>query len=127
MTPPRPAAIRLATQAVGAAPPAPLFGLTAWTAEADAVAVLLDATEADVRDVATVASQLPEPAKIASGAPIFVLPAAVRVATGWRRILGQRRVAVPLDVRCGALLVRGYVNIGSAREGATEVVWAHAP
>jgi hypothetical protein len=127
MTPPRPAAIRLTTQAVGAAPPSPLFGLAAWNAEADAVAVLLDATEADVRDVATVASQLPEPTKVAPGAPIFVLAAAVRVATGWRRILGQRRVPVPLDVRCGALLVRGYIHIGTAREGTTEIVWAQAP
>jgi hypothetical protein len=127
MTPPRPAAIRLTTQAQGAPLPSPPAGVPGWTSDAAAVAVLLDATEADVRDVATVASQLPDPSSVEPGAPVFVFASAVRVPLGWRRLLGARRVPVPLAVRCGALLVRGYVEIGTSPAGPGEVTWGHAP
>jgi hypothetical protein len=132
MTRPRPAAIRLATLADGIQParwPSPPFGLRAWTSDADAVAVLIDATEADVRDVAAVAAQLPEPQTVAPGAAVVVLGVAARTARGWRRLLGARHVAVPRAVRCAALLVRGYVDIGCAPDDkpGSDLAWGVAP
>jgi hypothetical protein len=129
MTPPRPLTIRLATQAHGAPLPSPPFGLRAWTADADAVAVLLDATQADLHDVTAIADQLPAPSAIAAGAPVVVFATAVRMPDGWRRLLGARRIAVPRAARCAALLVRGYVDIGGSPAAAAtgDLAWGFAP
>jgi hypothetical protein len=76
--------------------------------------VLIDATDIDVRNVAAVAAQLPDPVDIAPGAPVVVFGTAERTPRGWLRWLGTGRVAIARDVRCAALLVRGYVDIGCA-------------
>ncbi|MCL2447464.1 MAG: hypothetical protein FWD17_00800 [Polyangiaceae bacterium] len=127
MMPPRPGAIRLATQASGARQPAPPAGLASWTPGAAAVAVLIDATQGDIQNVANVAAQLPDPSSLDPGAPVFVYPSAVRVRKGWRRILGTRRVPIPVAVRCGALLVRGYVEIGTSNAGPRGITWGYCP
>lgn len=129
MTPPRPTAIRLETQARGARPPSPPWGLGIWTPDADAVAVMLDATGVDLDDIAVVAAQLPDPSTIARGAPVAVLANAVHVSEGWRRLLGTRRVPVPRATRCAALLVRGYVDIGASptATAAGNLTWGFAP
>jgi hypothetical protein len=128
VTPPRPAALRLVARPPGGKAPPPPLGLPTWTPEADAVAVLLDATDrADPRTIAGVAIQLPDPSTLPSGAPVFVLGLAGAAAPFWR--LFTRRIAVPRAASCTALLVRGYVDIGATADDATgdDLVWGHVP
>ena len=129
MKPPRPSTLRLLTRASDAAiPPAP-FGLTGWDPAADAVAVLVDATDLDLEDVAAVAEQVPAATEVPPGALVAILAGAVRTTPVWRRLLGAGRVIVPCAVRCAALLVRGYVDVGAraSAQPEREVSWGYAP
>jgi hypothetical protein len=121
---PRPAALRLLTRASGARAPAPPLGLRAWSTEADAIAVLLDAAEVDVADPAEVAEQIPRAAELRAGTPVFILAAAVR-GRGMLRWLGMRTVPVPRAARCTALLARGYVHVGAGTDDVTgaDIAW----
>ncbi len=113
MRPPAPTALRLVCAAPVVRPPRPLFGLAAWAPQADGLAVLLDATEADLDDPAAVARQVPPAATLSPGTPVFVLGAATRTRSGLGRWLGPATVAVPRAARCAALLARGYTSIGA--------------
>jgi hypothetical protein len=112
MTPPRPAALRLCTSARGTRAPKPPLGLRAWSGDASAVAVLLDATGTDMDDPAEVAAQIPPATDLPAATPLFVLGAAVR-SRGVLRWLGVRTVPVTRAARCSALVARGYVGIGA--------------
>jgi hypothetical protein len=116
VTPPQPTAIRLVTSArVAKAPSAP-FGLSAWSPEASARAVLLDASLFDLTDVGGVAAQIPLATSLPRRTLVAVLDFAQGPERSWRLPLAPRRVHVPLAIRCSALLVRGYVDIASHRD-----------
>ncbi len=116
MTPPRIDSIRLSTRLTGArspaAPPPPL-GISAWSVDGNAIAVLLDATGSDLSTVESVAAQLSDAAALPPGTLVLVLGAAARALPAWRRLLGSQAVPVARALRCSALLARGYVNVGA--------------
>jgi hypothetical protein len=89
----------------------------------DALVVRLDVSEADVGSVAAMASQIPHASTLSARASVVVPAAAVRRGGVLRRWLGDRSVPVPTAVRCAALLVRGYVDIGADEARA----WGYAP
>lgn len=89
----------------------------------DALVVRLDASEADVQSVAAMAAQIPHASTLQPRAPVVVPATAVRRGGVLRRWLGDRRVPVPSAVRCAALLVRGYVDIGADEARA----WGYGP
>jgi hypothetical protein len=112
MNVPRPAGLRLETRARSSRPPRPPFGLPAWSDDASALAVIVDASTCDVEDPAQVAAQLPAPSTLAPGTRVFVLAAASRGGGLFRRLIG-RTVSIPRVVRCTALLARGYTSVGA--------------
>jgi hypothetical protein len=116
--PPRPTALRLCTRARDARAPAPPLGLQAWSDDAVAVAVLLDAAGIDTDDPADVAGQIPHASELPPATPVFVLGGAVR-GRGVLRRLGVWTVPVPRAARCTALLVRGYVSVGAGVDVAS--------
>ena len=85
--------------------------------------VCLDASDADVGEAGAVAGLIPLARTLTPRTRVMVLPIATRRVGVLRRLLGQRRVPVPRSVRCTALLVRGYVDIGAGADGA----WGYAP
>jgi hypothetical protein len=127
MNVPRPDGLRLQTRARSGKMPRPPFGLRAWSDEAAAIAVVLDASLCDIEDAAEVATQIPDPATLDPGARVFVLGAASRGAGLLRRILGT--ASVPRAVRCTALLARGYVSIGAGVDevSGADVAWGTVP
>jgi hypothetical protein len=121
---PRTATLRLLTVATGARAPAPPLGLRAWSADANAIAVLLDAAGVDLADPGEVAAQIPRATELVAGTPVFVLGAAVR-GRGVLRWLGMRTVPVPRAARCTALVAQGYVHVGAGiddKSGA-DIAW----
>ena len=124
MLPPRPSAMRLYTRKRGARIPAPPLGLTAWSADATAVAILLDASDTDVDDPEQIAEQLPNAAELPPATPVFVLGSAAR-ARGILRWIGMRTIPVARAARCTALVARGYVGIGAGVDRATgdDLAW----
>ena len=128
MKPPAPTALRLVTRA-GGKPPAPPFGLSKWSAEAEARAVLLDASETALDSLAAVAAQIPAASVLPPATLVLVLAPAVGQAGLFGRILGSRKVAVARLLRCGALLAHGYVNIGAGVDSPTglDLAWGIVP
>jgi hypothetical protein len=129
MTPGVPQAVRLVALAPNVKAPKPPFGLSGWSADADALAVVLDATDDDMEDAAAVARQLPDPGALRPRTPVFVFGSAAR-RTGWpRRWFGPSHVPVDRATRCAALLARGYVGIGALvdRETRADIVYAMSP
>jgi hypothetical protein len=120
---PRPAALRLSTRARDARAPAPPLGVSAWSDEADAVAVLLDGAEADLDDASAVADQLPAASTLPPRTLVVVLGTPARAGGVLRRWLPARTAPVPRSARCTALLARGYVDVG-AEAG---VAWGWSP
>jgi hypothetical protein len=111
---PRPTALRLYTRA-RVRPPAPPFGLSAWSPDAIAVAVFLDGGGIDLGDPAQIASQLPRAddlAELAPEATLFVLGSAAR-GGGMLRWFGVRTIRVGRTARCTALVAKGYVGVGA--------------
>jgi hypothetical protein len=97
-------------------PPRPPFGLRAWSDDALAIAVLLDATDADVEQAPAIARQIPEAATLPPGTAVFVLGTATRARGGLGglvRWLGPRAVPVERATRCAALVARGYTRVGA--------------
>jgi hypothetical protein len=125
MSAPRPDAIRLWTRATLATPPSPPLGLRSWSLEAAALVVLLDASGGDLANLAAVAAQIPSAETLASATPVMVLGEAAAPGRSWSRLFGLGRPKVARALRCGALLVRGYVNIGGALDPATgsDIAW----
>jgi hypothetical protein len=110
---PTPSGLRLVcASSLDRPPPAP-FGLPSWSADAPAIAVLLDATDADLTEAPAVARQVPDAATLPPGTHVFVLGAAVRPRAGLLRWFGGGTVAVGRPPRCAALLARGYTAVGA--------------
>ena len=126
---PEPAAVRLTTRAKNAVPPRPPLGARAWSDEADATVILLDASGPASLDPANVASQLPEATTFAGGTPLVVLGDAARGGPAWRRLLRADKVSVPRAARCTALLARGYVDVGGGLDESTgaDLAWGWSP
>jgi hypothetical protein len=100
------------------------LGLRAWSADANAIAVLLDAAGVDLADPAQVAAQIPRATELLADTPVFVLGAAVR-GRGVLRWLGMRTVPVPRAARCTALVARGYVRVGAGidTKSGADIAW----
>ena len=127
MKAPSPAALRLHTLVRDAKRTTVPFGLSGWNENATDIAVLLQPPTDDGRSLAQIAAQLPDATTLPTDATVVVLARAVRNATSWRRWLGQRVVPVPRALRCSALLVRGYVDIGAAiGQRGEDLVWGRA-
>jgi hypothetical protein len=125
---PRPESLRLHTRSTSAIrPPRPPFGLPGWSPDGAAVAVLLDASGADLEDLAAVAEQIPAAAALPAGTQVVVLGTAAATGGLWRRLLGRRGEPVARPVRCSALVARGYVDVGGGREGSSDLAWGRAP
>jgi hypothetical protein len=122
MTPPRPTALRLYTRTQGVRAPAPPLGLSRWSADATAVAVLLDATGIDVNDAAQIMAQLPPGVDLPPSTPVFVLGSAAR-GSGLLRWIGMRTVPVARASRCTALVARGYVDVGAGIVSGADLAW----
>jgi hypothetical protein len=116
----------LMSQTNGTRLPRPPFGLPAWTPTADAVAVSIDMRGADGSPSA-VAAQVPLASALPPGTPVVVLGVAARGASIWTRF--ARGVSVPRAARCGALLARGYVDIGAGTDDVSgaDLAWGFAP
>jgi len=124
---PCPAALRLYTRVRDTKRTAVPFGLSGWSENAADVAVLLQTPTDDRKSLAQIAAQLPDVTTLPMDATVVVLGGAVRDAPSWRRWLGQRVVPVPRALRCTALLVRGYVDIGAAiGQRGEDLVWGRA-
>jgi len=106
------------------APPHPPLGLHSWSRDATALAVLLDAAAGDLANLALVADQIPSAETLPLATPVVVLGEPAHSALSWRRF-GLRKRKVARAPRCGALLVRGYVDIGAGLDRATggDIVW----
>jgi hypothetical protein len=87
---------------------------------------LLDVHGADARSTAAIAAQVPLASELAGGARLIVLGAAAVGDSVWQ--VFSRGATVPRAVRCGALLARGYVDIGAGVDDATgaDLVWGSA-
>jgi hypothetical protein len=126
---PQPPAMRLITSASPTSLPRPPLGLTTWSARADAAAVLLDARNVDLSDIAAIIEQIPNATTMPAGAPLIVFGTAVGAGRAWRWLLGGRRVAVLRAPRCTALLARGYVDLGAGVDEITraDLAWGWTP
>jgi hypothetical protein len=110
-------------------PPQPLFGLPGWTADAAAAAVLLDATTLDGGDAPAVALQLPAAATLPAAMLVVVSGAALRGVGLLGRLFGGATTPVSRAARCGALVARGYVDVGAGVDPVTkmDIAWGRAP
>ncbi|MDP9149447.1 MAG: hypothetical protein M3O36_05845 [Myxococcota bacterium] len=126
---PRPTALRLVTRATDAATPKPLFGLPAWSAEAEAIAVLLDGDAATGLDVSAIAAQIPHARESPPGTTVVVLGPAAKDRRPLRRWLGPREKVASRAARCTALLARGYVDLGAGADptSGVDMAWGSAP
>jgi hypothetical protein len=91
--------------------------------EPDGLTVELDATGVDLEDASAVARQLPAADTLAPGARLAVPAVALGRDGLLRRLLPPRKVVVPRAALCGALLVKGYVDVGADERRA----WGYAP
>jgi hypothetical protein len=123
-----PEALRLVCASPVARPPRPPFKLPGWSTEAPALAVLLDATNADVGDPAAVAPQVPAASTLAPGTRVFVLGHAMRLRRGIGRWLGSGARPVTRALRCATLVARGYTGVGALTDaGGADLVYGDAP
>jgi hypothetical protein len=118
---PQPEALRLVTTARLGRSPRPMLGVPGWSEGAASVAVVLDATNLDPEDAAAVALQVPSAADLTDGAVTFVSGVALRSGGVLGRLFGGGSVAVSRSARCGALVARGYVDIGAAVDPASKI------
>ena len=121
--PPRPKALRLVSSALGVRAAAPPFGLRAWSSEAEAIAVLIDAEGVDANDPAAVAAQIPHAIELPECTLVCVLGTAAR-GRGVIRCV-RRAVQIPRSARCTALVARGYVGVGAGIDdaGSNDLAW----
>jgi hypothetical protein len=126
---PQPSTIRLVTTARTGKPPRPPFGIRAWTPDAPGAAVLLDAGPLNGDGIDAVARQLPLASTMTPGAPVVVFGAAVTTSGVWGKLLGGGRRPIDRATRCGALIARGYIDIGAGVDPATktELAWGRVP
>jgi hypothetical protein len=129
---PPPGALRLACVRSIRRPPRPPFGLSAWTDASDVcIGVLLDLPDAwptsGFGETEVVARQLPDPASLAAGQLVVVLPRGAPAEEWLGRLLGKRPWAAGA-VRATALLARGYCRIGAGFDPVShyDLVWGYA-
>jgi hypothetical protein len=123
----RPVALRLVTRAQRFPAVTLPFGIRAWSADAHAVAVLLEAEADDLNEI-EVASQVPQARGLAPATAVFILGTATRApsrASWLSSLLRSSTVSVARAPRCGALLMRGYVALGAGIEESSgaDLVW----
>lgn len=97
------------------------FGLV-YADDGDALAVSLTTSS----DVESIARELPPPSELSSGTLVVLLP---NVAPkGLRALFAPARPA-SRALRSGALLARGYVDLGACVDTHTkqDLVWGRAP
>jgi hypothetical protein len=122
-----PVALRLVTRAQRVPAVTLPFGIRAWSSDAHAVAVLLEAEADDLNEI-EVASQVPRAHGLPPATPVFILGSATRTpsrATWLSSLLRSSTVSVGRAPRCGALLMRGYVALGAGLEESSgaDLVW----
>jgi hypothetical protein len=123
-----PDALRLVCAAPVVRPPRPPFKLAGWSTEAPALAVLLDATVANVGEAGEIAPQVPEASTLAPGTRVYVLGQAMRLRRGIGRWLGPAAPPVARAVRCAALVARGYTGVGALTDASgADLVYGDAP
>ena len=129
MKPPRIEALRLITRVRLSRAPAVPLGARRWSDDAVDAAVLLDASSDPVTAAPQVAEQLPHASSLAAGSMIVVLGAALRGEALWRRLLRRRYVRISRVPLCGALLARGFVDVGVTSDAAigADVAWGRVP
>jgi hypothetical protein len=129
MNPPSPRSARLLEGPAKGRPPSPPFGIAAWTADGEAAVIQLDATESDLSSAEAVAAQLPDAASLPARTLVVLLGNAGGAGGVWRRILFMKDAKIPRAPRASALLMRGYVEIGAAKDAASshDLVWAWSP
>jgi len=123
----RPVALRLVTRAQRVSAGTLPFGIQAWSSDALAVAILLEAEADDLNEI-EVASQVPQARGLAPATPVFILGSATRApsrASWLSSLLRADTVKVGRAPRCGALLMRGYVGLGAGMDetSGTDLVW----
>jgi hypothetical protein len=119
---PTPSSLRLQCAGALRRPPRPPFGLPGWSDDAPAVAVLLDATSADVNQATAIAPQIPQAAALPPGTSVFVLGTATSARRGFGRLLrwlGPGAAPVGRAARCAALVARGYTGVGALIDAAS--------
>jgi len=101
--------------------PRPPFGIDSFREDGEAwVFALAD------DDVARVAGALPDPSTLADGTLVVLLPEAGAPRGVWSIFSAGK--SVPRSVRCGALLLRGYVDLGACvdPQSKLDLVWGRA-
>lgn len=128
MKAPQPSALRLVTTAPTGERARPLFGLSAWTADVPAAAVVLDAASLNGDDAGAVARQLPDASTLPEGTLVVVSGEAIRGVGILGRLFGGGTTAVNRAARCAALVARGYVDVGAGIDPATkiDIAWGRA-
>jgi hypothetical protein len=88
--------------------------------------VVLDASDVEPVDATSIVDQIPRASELPLETAIYVLPMAVAPRRGIARWFGHRSIPVSREVRCGALLLRGYVDIRAEKDRASglDVVYA---
>jgi hypothetical protein len=131
MTPPLPHAIRLWGAAWGTTRALPRerppLGIGAWSQDADAVAVWLEGSAAELAQAESVAAQIPPAASLAASTLVVVLGTPAPDLSRWRRFLSPRRAKLERASRCAALLALGYVDIRAQTDVEGDAVWAYVP
>lgn len=86
---------------------------------------------ADIVDVTTLASALPDPDELPAGTLLVVLGTVVDPPSLASRVLAAlgRGRTVPRATRATALVARGYVRVaaGVDRESRSDLVWGYSP
>lgn len=95
----------------------------------NATTVVLE--EADAASVETAAAALPDPAALSPGT-LLLVPSGVKSARSSlaRSVLAAfgRAKTAPRSVRCTALVVRGYVEVGAGDDAEhADLAWGRAP
>jgi len=133
---PAPSAVHLhRAHDVSGPPPRVLFGLPAWSEDPRALAIAIELappTGSVPNDLAAqIAGVLPAPESLARGALLIILGEAPSQGGLVARVLQtlRRGEPVPRTARATALLARGYLHIGAARDEASghDLVWGFAP
>jgi hypothetical protein len=77
--------------------------------------------------VETIAARLPDPATLASRTLVVVPDARPTLARAFLSVFGGGK-RVPRSLRCSALVARGYVDVGAARDDdRNDLAWGYAP
>jgi hypothetical protein len=117
---PSPRSIRFIGLAAKARPRVPPFGLSTWSDDGEATAVQLDASAVDVSTPEAAAAQIPPSDGFERRTLVVVLGSAAREGGLWRRLTQGPHAPVSRKARCGALLMRGYVEIAAGKDSSSQ-------